>query len=228
MRYSNVPVGQMILLDIETVSREPDFTSLDQFWQKLWIEKIQYQLADASQAAEWYVKRAAVMAEFGKIICISTGRMQGNRLRVKSFSGDDETLILRQFTGFLQNLKPSDQPFYLAGHNIREFDVPFIARRLLIQGLSIPALLDVQQQKPWESSLIDTFQLWRFGDYKNYTSLQLMAACLGIPSPKFDIDGSDVGRIYWQDHDLERIVRYCERDVQTVARILKQFRGEPA
>src|SRR5574343_577001 len=103
MRYSNVPVGQMILLDIETVSREPDFTSLDQFWQKLWIEKIQYQLADASQAAEWYVKRAAVMAEFGKIICISTGRMQGNRLRVKSFSGDDETLILRQFTGFLQN-----------------------------------------------------------------------------------------------------------------------------
>lgn len=226
MHYAEVPFGQIILLDIETVSRKPDYATLDPYWQKLWMEKIQHQLTDDAQVAVWYEKRAAVMAEFGKIICISTGRIQGNRLRIKSFSGDDEMQLLRQFADFLLGLKPANQLYYLAGHNIREFDVPYISRRMMIHGIRIPDLLDVQQQKPWELRLIDTFQLWRFGDFKNFTSLQLLAACLGIPSPKSDINGSDVGRVYWHEHDLERIVTYCERDVLTVYRILKQFRGE--
>ena len=115
----------------------------------------------------------------------------------------------------------------LCAHNGKEFDFPFLARRILVNELPLPAILDSAGKKPWETQYLDTMELWKFGDYKHYTSLELLAALFGIPTPKDDINGADIHRVYWEDHDLERIRIYCQKDVLTIARLFLKFQQQP-
>lgn len=227
----NIRLENLLLIDIETVSEKASFELLNEEWQLLWQEKIQRALPEDLTPAEFYPQRAGVMAEFAKIICISIGyfKKEGNTLllRLKSFYGDDEKILLKDFLDTLRQLENNNSKWSFTGHNIKEFDIPFICRRLLINGLVIPPFLDFQNMKPWETNMIDTFQYWRFGDYKHYTSLKLLAAALGVPSPKDDIDGSMVGDVYWKEKNLERIVTYCQKDVVTTGNIILRFKNLP-
>lgn len=228
----NIRLENLLLIDIETVSEHANFNELNENWKQLWEEKVQRQLPENVTAAEFYPQRAAVMAEFSKVVCISVGYFKKENkdihLRVKSFYGDDEKILLLDFLTALQKMEANNNnKWTFTGHNIKEFDIPFICRRLLINGLSIPPFLDFQNMKPWETNMIDTFQYWRFGDYKHYTSLKLLAAALNVPSPKDDIDGSMVGDVYWAEKNLERIVTYCQKDVVTTANIVLRFKNLP-
>ena len=225
----NIVLENLILIDIETVPQHPDFDLLNEEWKQLWQEKTQRSLPDFTTPAEFYPQRAGVMAEFAKIICISMGYFtkQGNalQLRLKSFYGDDEKVLLQSFVTVLNQVETKNNKWSFAGHNIKEFDIPFICRRLLVNSLPIPAYLDFQNMKPWDTNMVDTFQYWRFGDYKNYTSLKLLAAAMGVPSPKDDIDGSMVADVYWKEKNLDRIVTYCQKDVVTTGNIILRFKN---
>jgi len=227
----NIRLENLLLIDIETVSEHPTFSGLNDDWKQLWEEKVQRQLPENVTAEEFYPQRAGVMAEFSKVVCISVGYFKRDgkdlHLRVKSFYGDDEKILLQDFIAALQKMESNNNKWSFTGHNIKEFDIPFICRRLLINGLGIPLFLDFQNMKPWETNMIDTFQYWRFGDYKHYTSLKLLAAALNVPSPKDDIDGSMVGEVYWVEKNLERIVTYCQKDVVTTANIVLRFKNLP-
>ena len=225
------PIDAHFVIDIETVSAVPNWDELDEHWKQLWVDKIDRQLPEGESPETFYSKRAAILAEFGKVICISAGyfRQEEGRLkfRVKSYSGHNEADLLKRFMNDAGQWQAAKKQSAFAGHNIREFDIPYLCRRLIINNIPIPPWLDFQSMKPWETNLVDTMQMWRFGDYKNYTSLNLLAACLGIPSPKGDIDGSMVGFVYWKENNLPRIVEYCQKDVVTVAQVLLRFRHLP-
>ena len=178
--------------------------------------------------AEFY-ERAGIQAEFGKIICISIGffhQIDGlQHFRVSSFSGDNEIEILKNFVSLLKK-QQKDQ--LLCAHNGKEFDFPYLCRRMMVNNIPIPPQLQIAGKKPWEVNHLDTMELWKFGDYKNYTSLNLLATILSIPTPKDDIDGSMVKKVYYEDNDLKRIVKYCQKDVITTAQILLKFKGLPS
>lgn len=223
----NIQLKNILVLDIETVSQQPNYTDLDEEWQELWNKKTNLINAQEKTPAQVY-DRAAIYAEFGKIVCIGLGvfyaENQETKLKVKAISGDNEKEILEEFAHLL-NSKFNTSNHILAAHNGKEFDFPFICRRMLINGLQIPAILDIAGKKPWEINHLDTMELWKFGDYKNYTSLNVLAKCFGIPSPKDDIDGSLVGYTYWQQNDLQRIATYCKKDIVTTAQILMKYKG---
>jgi len=217
----------ILVLDIETVSAYPKYKDMPETWQKMWNKKAAF-LAKDDQTAEDVYERAGIYSEFGKIICIVVGIFteKGGEigLRLKSFYGDDEKELLQNFTDLLDSRFDSDQ-FALCGHNGKEFDFPYLARRILVNGIRIPRLLDLHGKKPWEVNHLDTMELWKFGDYKKYTSLEVLATLFGIPTPKDDIDGSMVGPVYWEENDLDRIVHYCNKDVITTARLLLKMVG---
>lgn len=221
----NIDLQQVLVLDIETVPQYPSFNELPVEYQQLWDQKTRFQRRDGETAAEFY-SRGGILAEFGKIICISVGifskKTETLSLRVKSFFGDVEKEVIQSFIDLLN--KQSDS-LILCAHNGKEFDFPYLCRRMLINGLQIPIQLNIHGKKPWEIMHLDTMDLWKFGDYKNYTSLNLLAAVFNIPSPKDDIDGSMVHKVYWEDNDLERIRIYCEKDVITTAQILLKFKS---
>ena len=228
---NNIPLENLFLIDIETVSEVNNFNGLSDEWKELWNEKIHKALPENITTDEYYPLRAGIMAEFAKVVCISFGyfRTENNvlQLRIKSFYSDIEKGILENFIKTLYHLHAINSHWCFAGHNIKEFDIPFLCRRMLINNLSIPPFMDFQNMKPWDNPVTDTLHLWRFGDYKHYTSLKLLAAALGVPSPKDDIDGSMVGQVYWEEKNLERIVTYCQKDVVTVANVLLRFKGMP-
>jgi predicted PolB exonuclease-like 3'-5' exonuclease len=222
--------SKILFLDIETVRGHRTFEALPEEWQQLWDGKTRFQRPEAQSAKDFYLERGGVMAEFGKIVCISVGFIHqgqsGRTFRVKSFYGDDEKEILRDFSALLE--RHFNTPMHkLCAHNGKEFDFPWIARRLIINGMPIPSLLNMSGKKPWEVSHLDTMELWKFGDWKNYTSLKLLTACLGIPSPKDDIDGSQVGVVYYEERDVARIARYCQKDTLAVAQVLLRLCGQP-
>jgi DNA polymerase elongation subunit (family B) len=223
----NLDLKNVLVLDIETVPQFSTFDHLSENWKDLWAHKMKHLIKDDVTAADTY-ERAGIYAEFGKIICISVGAFYKDnddmKFRLKSFYGDDEKVLLLEFSEMLNKNYYKDE-HTVCGHNSKEFDFPFIARRCLINGISIPPILDNAGKKPWEVKLLDTMEMWKFGDYKNYTALKLLAALFGIPSPKDDIDGSQVGNIYWQEKNLERIKIYCQKDVITVAQLLLKFKG---
>jgi len=210
---------KILFLDIETVSAEPDFEALAEDWQNLWSEKTRFQRAEDESPADFYPKRAGILAEFGQIVCISCGFFTsiGGPLefRVKSFSSPEESEILQDFADLMGRMPQ----YILCAHNGKEFDFPYISRRMLINGIPLPGQFNNAGKKPWEVPHLDTLELWKFGDYKNYTSLKLLAAIFGIPTPKDDIDGSMVGDVYWKENDLDRIQVYCEKDVLTLAKV---------
>ena len=224
-----VKLEDILFLDIETVPRYPAYSDMPDNLKQFWDKKASF-LAKDKEEAESIFNKSGIYAEFGKIICISAGfvvQKDGAKFfRVKSFYGDDEKNILSGFSVMLNRFgaKPKAN---LCAHNGKEFDFPYISRRMLINGVEIPELLDVAGKKPWEVKFLDTMELWKFGDYKNYTSLNLLANIFGIPSPKDDIDGSQVADVYYNQKDIERIVKYCEKDALTVAQIFLRYKNEP-
>lgn len=222
-----IDLRNVLVIDIETVPGFASFDHLDETWKELWSRKMHYHIKDEVTASDIY-ERAGIYSEFGKIICISAGCFVPNNdrysFRLKSFFGDDEKEILKGFSEML-NKNYTGESHYIAAHNGKEFDYPYIARRCLINGLQIPDMLNNSAKKPWEVRLLDTMEMWKFGDYKNYTSLNLLAAVFGIHSPKDDMDGSKVGTVYWTDKNVVRIKTYCEKDIVTVAQILLKFKG---
>lgn len=217
----------ILFLDIETVPQKQHFSDLDETSQTLWEQKSQYQRKDEITAEDFY-ERAGIWAEFGKIVCISVGyfNMKGDQrnFRVTSFHGE-EVYILKQFKQLLKD-HFSQTKHLLCAHNGKEFDFPYIARRMVINGLNLPYKLDLFGKKPWEVPHLDTMELWKFGDFKHYTSLKLLAHVLGIPSPKEDMDGSMVKDVFYEENDLDRIITYCELDVVTTAQVFLRMRNE--
>lgn len=222
-----IKLENILFLDIETVPEVESFTDLDEEMQLLWDHKTQYQRRDEASAEDFY-NRAGIWAEFGKIICISVGyfniKSDLRNFRITSFFGD-EVQILKDFSQLLNN-HFSEPQHILCGHNAKEFDLPFIARRCIINSIPLPAKLNLVGKKPWEIPHLDTLEMWKFGDYKHFTSLKLLAKVLGIPSPKDDIDGSEVAAVFYKENDIDRIVTYCEKDTLTVAQIFLRMRNE--
>ena len=219
----HVNTEDVLFLDIETAPLIYSYNGLSETTRKLWDSKFKN---NTTESAEMLYKKAGVYAEFSKIICISVGVLKNGSLRIKSFFSHEETEILIGFSELL-NKHYYKKEHVLCAHNGKEFDFPFIARRMLINGLRLPMLLNIAGKKPWEVNHLDTMELWKFGDYKNYTSLNLLASLFQIPTPKDDIDGADVARVYWEEKNLDRIVTYCQKDVLTVAQLLLRFKGEP-
>ena len=226
-----IAIENLFLIDIETVSGVQHFQLLDDEWKELWTEKILKNLPPDTTPEEYYPQRAAILAEFAKVICISTGyfKKENNewQLRIKSFYSENEKEVLESFIKMLHQLHSKNARWVFTGHNIKEFDIPFLSRRMMVNGISIPPYIDFQNMKPWETPVLDTLHLWRFGDYKHYTSLKLLAATLDVPSPKDDIDGSKVGEVFWKEKDLKRIAVYCQKDVATVANVILKFKNLP-
>ncbi len=222
-----IQLENILFLDIETVPEFETFSDLDETKKDLFDLKTKYQRKEEFTAEEFY-DRAGIWAEFGKIICISVGyftiKSDVRNFRVTSFFGEEEK-ILKDFSNVLNNHFSQPQHI-LCGHNAKEFDFPFIARRMIIHNLAIPQKLNLFGKKPWEVPHLDTLELWKFGDYKHYTSLKLLTNVLGIPSPKDDIDGSEVAHVYYIEKNIDRIVTYCEKDVIAVAQILLRLRRE--
>ena len=230
------PPEDLLVIDIETVSVFPSYDAMDAGWQKCWDRKVMRQVTDADSSAKLYEKQAGVMAEFARILCISCGLFEKNQYRqlfVQSFFGMDEKILLTEFLLFVKQLENRAARFCFAGHNIKEFDIPFICRRLIYNQLRIPKSLDFQNMKPWETNLLDTFQYWRFGDYKHFTSLELLSKLLDIPSSKNDIDGSMIHELFWhqpgtpKQETLERIKAYCEKDIISTANLILRLKGLP-
>ncbi len=229
-----------LFLDIETVPGVYDFEELSDELQELWAVKARSILRKPEEELEFdeivetYRTRAGIYAEFGKIICISVGfltRQQGSAeplLRLKSFANHMEASVLEDFAELLEKHFNNPDKFALCGHNIKEFDIPYICRRILVNQLPFPRMLDIAGRKPWETKhLLDTMELWKFGDIKNYTSLRLLAAVFGFPSPKDDMDGSQVAGVYWEERDLDRIAAYCEKDVLATAQLFLKMKRQP-
>ena len=224
----SVKMNDILFLDIETVPQEESWNQLSKETQELYIKKTAYQRNEEFTASEFY-DRAGIWAEFGKIVCISVGYFvdveNKKQLRLTSFYGDDEHQLLSDFKVLL-NKHFAKKNNVLCAHNGKEFDFPFIARRMIVHQIELPSKLNLFGKKPWEVPHLDTLELWKFGDYKHYTSLKLLTSILGIPSPKDDIDGSEVAKVYYQEKNIERIVTYCEKDTIAVAQILLRFNNQ--
>lgn len=229
---SHLNIHTLVFIDIETVPVFGSWKELSPIMQELWATKHATLKIEGETAEDGYLKRSGVYAEFAKIICISLGyfyfdKTENKRIfRVKSTAGDDEKTLLLDFLKIVEKSFYDPEVFRFCGHNIREFDIPFICRRLLINQIDLPGIFDNSGKRPWEMADVDTLQLWKFGDYKSYSSLKLLAEVLGIPTPKDDMEGKDVCRVYWQEGGLDRIVEYCQKDVITVARLLLRFTGD--
>ena len=217
-----------LFIDIETAGAVAIYNELSDDFKALWLVKARQISRNSSldevSAAALYKAKAGIYSEFAKVVCVSVGFFQVKKgkitgFRCKSFYGDERE-ILGQLIRLLKNHFDRPKQQAICGHNIKEFDIPFLCRRMVIHRRKVPKMLDISGKKPWEvDHLVDTLHLWRFGDYKNYTSLVLLAAVLDVPTPKDDIDGSQVHATFWQDNEIERIVRYCEKDVMTVAKV---------
>ncbi len=222
----------ILFIDIETVPTQPDYHLLPAGMQTEWARKAKFvkSVTDGNtDPAALFDERAGIFSEFAKVVCIGFGSLyvQGNdlKMRLKSLVNDNEKILLNDFCDVLNKFTLHHKDLRFCGHNIKEFDIPFLCRRMLINGMALPKCMDVSGRKPWEVSHLDTMEMWKFGDHKNFTSLSLLAAVFGIPSPKADIDGSMVAAVYWKDKDLARIGTYCQNDVLTSARVFLKLKG---
>ena len=226
---NNIDTSKLLFLDIETVPLTYRFSELNDTSKSLWDKKTKFLQEREGTSADKIYEKAEIYAEFGKIICISVGFMvqvKGeHQIRLKSFSSSDEKEVLQGFIDLL-NSHYNHNSYMLCAHNGKEFDFPYISRRLLINQMKLPKLLDNAGKKPWEINNIDTLELWKFGDYKHYTSLELLTNIFNIPTPKDDIDGSQVAKIFYEDNDLDRIINYCEKDVVATIQLFQKYRGE--
>lgn len=227
---NTIDIQNILFLDIETVSGAATYEELNENMQTLWAEKTKWQRKEEITPKDFYAERAGILAEFGKIVCISVGFVHYadgmKNFRLRSFFNHDEAILLGEFSEMLNGKYFNHKEQVLCGHNAKEFDFPYICRRMIIQGIPLPSILQIAGKKPWEVQHLDTMELWKFGDYKHYTSIKLLCAILNIPTPKDDIDGSQVSSVYWVKNDLKRIAKYCEKDVLATAQIFMKFRND--
>ncbi len=223
----------ILFLDIETIPLAENLNLLSDDLKKYWLEKAQKIGQEKSELndEDFFRERGAIFSEFGKIVCISVGILFKNEkgeqsLKIKSFANDDEKIILEDFKQLVEKFFTTSHHTF-CGHNIKEFDIPYICRRMIINGIKLPKQLQFQNKKPWEMQLLDTMDFWRFGDYKRYTSLKLLAAVLNVPTPKDDIDGSQVATVYYNENNLQRIVTYCEKDVVATVQVWLRLNSKP-
>lgn len=234
MKFHRSQLKHLLVLDIETVPMVARFEELSEARQKLWAHKAKFMLEKEPEktAGQLFEERGGIFAEFGKIVTISVGvffQDQENdlSLRVKAIADHDETAILRAFQELVSTKFDPKRVQFIA-HNGKEFDYPYIARRMLVQGVPLPEALEVRGKKPWEINHLDTMELWKFGDWKNFTQLALLADLFGLPTSKSDIDGSQVRSVYYEENDLPRIAHYCNQDVALTAQVyLKLMAQEP-
>jgi 3'-5' exonuclease len=222
----------ILFIDIETVSTVPEYHLLTEGMQEQWNRKSRYlksSIEENNVPHMLFEEKAAIFSEFGKVVCIGIGclveRDDTWKIVLKGLHNDDEKTLLNQFCEAITNFTKHFPELKLCGHNIKEFDIPYLCRRMIINGMALPECMQINGKKPWEVAHIDTMDLWKFGDHKHFTSLALLAEVLGIPSPKDDIDGSMVGPVYWKEKNLERINRYCLQDVYTTARVFLRLKG---
>ncbi len=221
-----IPIEKLLFLDIETASQHERWEELSDTEKYLWNKKATSQLKEGQDSSELYFERAGIFAEFGKIICISIGMVdKSGKLKIRSYANVDERALLLEF-GELFNHQ-SLNGVILCAHNGKEFDFPWISRRYLIHGMEPPRPFQNFGKKPWEIPHLDTLELWKFGEYRSFVSLELLAHVLGLPTPKDDIDGSMVSSIFHIDKDLIRIIKYCEKDVLTLANVFARLRQDP-
>ena len=226
----NINYSKILFFDIETVPLEYDFKNLDERGQDLWSKKTRFIQERESLNAEEVYDRAGIYAEFGKVVCISMGfvlQKEGEtQIRLKSIANEDESTLLNEFIDLL-NSYYNTPDFMFCAHNGKEFDIPFLCRRILIHGKKMPKMLNVSGKKPWEIKHLDTMELWKFGDFKNYTSLDLLTYVFKIPTPKDDMDGSQVAKVFYEDKNLDRIIHYCEKDVVATIQLFRKYQSEP-
>ncbi|MES2703080.1 MAG: ribonuclease H-like domain-containing protein [Bacteroidota bacterium] len=222
----------ILFIDIETVPLFSDYDQLSEGMQYEWGRKAKFIKPSAdgpTDPAGLFEERAGIFSEFARVVCIGFGSLYnhegGWKMRLKSLVNDDEKQLLTDFCEVIGKFTKHYKDLRFCGHNIKEFDIPFLCRRMIINGMGLPQCMQIAGKKPWEVTHLDTMELWRFGDYKNYTPLSLLAEVLGIPSPKGDIDGSMVASVYWKDKDLQRIGKYCAGDVLTSARVFLKLSG---
>ncbi len=220
-----INIYNIMFLDIETVPLFPSYDEMDDRLKLLWDKKSSFFRKEDESPKDVY-QRSGIYAEFGKIVCISVGHIiaceDGHKLRLKSFADANEKKILSEFTDMLNKFSETRSAL-LCAHNGKEFDFPYICRRLLINGLRLPETLNISGKKPWEIMHLDTMELWKFGDYKHYTSLDLLTTIFNIPSPKDDIDGSMIAETFWEKSDLKSISTYCQKDVLAIAQLFLRY-----
>lgn len=224
---TEIDIHDIIFIDIETVPQYTSFKIMPERMQYLWDKKSSY-FRKEDQDADQVYERAGIYSEFGKIVCISAGvftkETNPQGFRIKSYFDNEEIKVLKGFSSMIAKYSEG-RNLFLCAHNGKEFDFPYISRRILINGLKLPAILDMAGKKPWEIKHLDTMELWKFGDYKHYTSLDLLTAVFNISSPKNDIDGSMVAKVYWEDKDIARIAEYCQNDVLAIAQLMLRYKG---
>ncbi len=218
----------ILFIDIETVPQYPTYKDLPEKEKDFWNYKAKF-ISTENQPSEEIYQRAGIYAEFGKVIVVSLGWLTGKgeemKLRVKTLADKDEINLLNSLIEIL--IKVDNSNNVLCGHNIKEFDVPFICRRILINGLKLPDMLDVSSKKPWQTPYLDTLELWKFGDRKHYSKLDLLAHVFDLPTSKDDIDGSQVFDIFYVQKDLDRIAVYCEKDVILTCQLYLKMNSLP-
>lgn len=222
----------LLVIDIETVPQEESYSSLSSVWQSLWVDKISKIVPESLTPEESYLQRAGILAEFGKIVCIVVGYFVEDEqknvcLRLKTISGHNEKEMLENFKELLIKILKRNPNIQFAGHNIKEFDIPYICRRMIINEIGLPDFLQLNDKKPWEVKMFDTLHWWKFGDHKNYITLNLLASVLKVPTSKTDMDGSMVQHVYYKENNLKRIADYCELDVIVTANIILRYLGLP-
>lgn len=226
----NAEYKEILFLDIETVALVESHDKLDDRLKVQWARKASFFKRTEEQTdADLFNTRAGIYAEFGKIVSIAIGMFTENEqgelgLKTKYFTSHNEAELLKEFTQLLEKLGTDTK---LCAHNGKEFDFPYLSRRMLINGIALPSVLDLSGKKPWEIAHLDTLELWKFGDYKHYTSLDLLAAIFNIPTSKGVMDGSQVSEVYYKEKDLKKISTYCVGDVIAVAQLYLRLKGQP-
>ena len=222
-----INLKHILFLDIETVPKYKDYEDLPDKTKLFWDKKSSFFRKSDENAKDVY-QRAGIYAEFGKIVCISVGILTSGSegIKLKSFANADEKVLLEEFKTLVTKMEEKN-PVILCAHNGKEFDYPYLSRRMLINGISLPEVLNISGKKPWEIKHLDTLELWKFGDYKHYTSLDLLTYIFEIPSPKEDIDGSMVAQVYYVESDMQKIINYCENDVVAIVQLLMRYMNKP-
>lgn len=220
---AKIPIENILFIDIETVPMASKYDELDENFKSLWDKKSVYLSKSDEDDPSTLFERAGIYAEFGKIVCISAGRIQNDEIKTKSYYSHNEKKLLQEFADDLSIFTRNIPNLYLCAHNGKEFDFPYIIRRMIINQIPIPYILNTRNKNRYELPFIDTMEMWKFGDYKHFTSLALLCELFGIPTPKGDIDGSEVARVYYEENDLERIKLYCEKDVTALIEVYKRL-----
>ena len=225
----NINYNKILFFDIETVPLTYEFKDLEERAQGLWDRKTRFLQERDNLSPDELYEKAGIYAEFGKVVCISMGfvlqKGGETQIRVKSIANENEKILLQEYIDLLNSYYNSPD-FLFCAHNGKEFDIPFLCRRILINGLKLPFMLNVAGKKPWEIKHLDTMELWKFGDFKNYTSLDLLTYIFNIPTPKDDMDGSQVAKVFYEEKNLDRIIHYCEKDVIATIQLFRKYQGD--